>query len=126
MLLTAEEENDTLQVCCYVVGAKGRSERVLTNRLCFVQYIKTIQAEGIVFDIKVIQVLAQEMVRAQRPETEHFSVLRDWANKFKKRHGFGLRRCDNCAVVGLAAMDANSTILSHASRAIDWSPMSRS
>ena len=31
-----------LEVCCYVVGAKGRNERVLTNRLCLVQYIKTI------------------------------------------------------------------------------------
>ena len=63
--------------CCCVVGAKGRSERVLTNRLCLAQYIKTIQAEAIVFDIKVIQALAQEVVRAQRPETEHFSVSRD-------------------------------------------------
>ena len=57
-----------LEVCCYVVGAKGRSERVLTNRLCLVQYTKTIQAEGIVFDIKVIQALAQEVVQAHRPE----------------------------------------------------------
>ena len=71
-----------LEVCCYVVGAKGRSEWVLTTHLCLVQYIKTIQAERIVFDIKVIRVLAQEVVRAHRPETEHFSVSRDWANKF--------------------------------------------
>ena len=104
----------------------GRSERVLTNRLCLVQYIKTIQTEGIVFDIKVIQALAQEVVQAHRPETKHFSVSRDWANKFKKRHGFGLRRCDGCALVGLAATDATSTILSDASRAIDRSPMSKS
>ena len=69
------------------MGAKGRSERVLTNRLCLVQYIKTHQAEGIVLDIKVIQALAQEVVRAHRPETEHFSVSRDWASKFKKRQG---------------------------------------
>ena len=103
-----------LEVCCCVVGAKGRSERVLTNRLCLVQYIKTIHAEGIVFDIKVIQALAQEVVRAHRPETKHFSVSRDWASKFKKRHGFGRRRCDGCAVVGLAATDATSTILSDA------------
>ena len=109
-----------LEVCCYVVGAKGRTERVLTNRLCLVQYIKTIQAKGIVFDIKVIQALAQEVVRAHRPETEHS------ASKLKKRHGFGLRRCDGCAVVGLAATDATFTILSDASRAIDWSPMSKS
>ena len=115
-----------LQVCCYVVGAKGRRERVLTNRLCLVQYIRTILAEGIVFDIKVIQALAQEVVRAHKPETEHFSVSRDWANKFKKRHSFGLRSSDGCAVVGLGATDATSTILSHASRAIDWSPMSKS
>ena len=108
-----------LEVCCYVVGAKGRSERVLTSRLCLVQYIKTIQAEGIVFDIKVIQALAQEVVRAHRSETEHFSISLDWASKFKKRHGFGLRRCDGCAVVVLAATDATSTILSDASRAID-------
>ena len=115
-----------LEVCCYVVGAKGRSERVLTNRLCLVQYIKTIQAEGIVFDIKVIQALPEEVVRAHRPETEHLSVSRDWASKSKERHGFGLRRCDGCAVVGLAATDATSTILSDVSRAIDWSPMSKS
>ena len=108
-----------LEVCCYVVGAKGSSERVLTNRLCLVQYIKTIQAEGIVFDIKVIRALAQEVVQAHRPETEHFSVSRDLASKFKKRHGFGLRRCDGCAVVVLAATDATSTILSDASRATD-------
>ena len=108
-----------LEVCCYVVGAKGRSERVLTNWLCLVQYIKTIQAEGIVFDIKVIQAPAQEVVRAHRPETENFSISRDWANKFK-------RRCDGCAVVGLAATDATSTILSDASQAINWSPMSKS
>ena len=115
-----------LEVCPYGVGAKGRTERVLTNRLCLVQYMKTIQAEGIVFDIKVIQALAQEVVRAHRPETEHFSVSRDSASKFKKRHGLGLRRCDGCAVVGLAATDATSTILSDASRAIDWSPLSKS
>ena len=113
-----------LEVCCCVVNAKGRSERVLTNRLYLVQYIKTIQAEGIVFDIKVIQELAQEVVRAHIPEMEHFSVSRNWGNKFKKRHGFGLRRCNDCAVVGLAATDATSGILSDASRAIDRSPMS--
>ena len=80
------------EVCGCVVGAKGRSERVLTNRLCLVQYIKTTQAERIVFDIKVIQAVAQEVVRAHKSETEHFGVSRDWADKFKKRHGFGLRR----------------------------------
>ena len=115
-----------LQVCYYAVGAKGRSERVLTNRLYLVQYIKTIQAEEIVFDSKVIQAPAQEVVRAHTPETQHFSVSRDWANKFKKRHGFGLRRFDDCAVVGLAATDATSTILPDISRAIDRSPMSKS
>ena len=47
-----------LEVCCYAVGANGRSERVLTNQHCLVQYIKTIPAEGIVFDIRVIQTLA--------------------------------------------------------------------
>ena len=66
-----------LEVCFYVVGAKGRSERVLTNHLCLVLYIKTIQTEGIVFDIKVIQALAQEVVQAHRPETEHVSISRD-------------------------------------------------
>ena len=115
-----------LEVCCYVVGAKGRGERALTNRLCLVQYIMTIQAEGIVFDIKVIQALVQEVVRAHKPETEHFSVSQGWVNKFKKTHAFGLRRCDGCAVVGLAATNATSTILSDASGAIDWSPMSKS
>ena len=115
-----------LEVCCYVVGAKGRSERVLTNRLSLVQYIKTIQAEGIVFDIKIIQALAQEVVRAHRPETEHFSASQDWASNFKKRHGFRLRLCDGYAMVVLAATDATSTVLSDASRAIDWSPMSKS
>ena len=114
-----------LEVCCYVVGAKGRSERVLTNRLFLVQYSKTIRAKGIVFDIKVIQALAQEVVPAHRPETEHFSISRDWASKFKKRHGFGLRRCDGCVAVVFAATDATSTILSDASRAIDWSPTSK-
>ena len=108
------------------MGAKGRSERVLTNRLCLVPYIKTIQAEGIVFDIKVIQAVAHEVVRAHRPQTEHFSVSGHWANKCKRRHALGLRRCDDCAVVGLAATVATSTVLSDASRAIDWSPMSRS
>ena len=63
---------------------------------------------------------------AHYTETEHFSVSRDWASKFKKRRGFVLRRCDDCAAVGLAARDATSTILPDASRAIDWSPMSRS
>ena len=115
-----------MEVCCYVVDAKGRSERVPTNRFCLVHYIKTIQAEGILFDIKVIQGLVQEVVRANRPETEHFSVSQDWVKKFKKKHGFGLRRCDDCAVVGVAATDATSTILSDASQAIDWSPMSMS
>ena len=100
-----------LEVCCYVVGAKCRNAWVLTNRLCLDQYIRTLQAEGIVFDIKVIQALAQGVVRAHRPETEHLSASPDWANKFTKGHEFGLRRCDDCAVVGLAATDAISTTI---------------
>ena len=51
------------------------------------QYIKTIQAEKIIFDIKVIQALAAKVVHVHIPESERFEISRWRAQCFSHRHG---------------------------------------